>query len=167
MWIGAIGFQVKTKNAKFAGTDSLVTVEILRDNKHLFTGKLDFAFIDDLEPGDNRFYGYTFKELFFDKTPPLPDGVGQSPAPYPSTGMEFSSGLKNHLKCRLRIHNDDMWTKDQVDIFVKQIQKVADGFDLWQWKIDANWTHLGAWTKDVNLSTDSSEGVTTLTLNFS
>jgi hypothetical protein len=166
MWIAAIGFQVSTANTTYAGTDSLLTVEILRDDSNLITGRLDYTDQDDHERGDSRFYGYTIPQLFLDKTPPLPDGVGQIPAPYPEPGMEFSNGIAGHLKCRLRIGNDDMWIKDQVDIYVRYIKRVATSFDTLDWQLDADWTYLGAWTQDVKMSTDSSEGPASWTLNI-
>jgi hypothetical protein len=165
MWIGAIGFQVSTADKRFAGTDSLLTVELLRNGAYIFTGRLDYADQDDHERGDSRFYGYTFRDLFLDKTPPLPDGIGQIPSPYPAVGMEFSDGILGHLKCRLRIHNDDMWTKDNVDIYVRYIRLVATSFDTLDWQLDATWTYLGAWSQDVNMSTDGGEGPSTWTLN--
>ncbi len=165
MWIGKIGFQVATKDADFAGTDSLLTVEVLRNGSFIFAGKLDYADINDHERGDSRFYGYSFKQLYFDRTTPLPDGVGQDPMPYPDIGMEFSDGLQGHLKCRLHIHNDDMWIKDEVDIYVKVIRQVATSFDTLAWKEDSGWTSLGAWTQDVRMSTDNSEGPATWMLN--
>ena len=164
MWIGNIGFMVWTKDAPVAGTDSLVTVEILRNGNHLFTGRVDFPQLDDLERGSVRFYGYTVPNRYLDRTPQLPDGIGRIPPPYPDTGIEFSDGLFGHLSCRLRIHSDDMWTKDRVDIYVKETRLVATSFDTVAWRTDQFWTHLGMWTQDINLSTDSNEGPNTWTL---
>ena len=57
-----------------------------------------------------------------------------------------------------------MWTKDQVDIWLKNIRQLATSFDTLDWIEDQDWTKLGSWTRDVNLSTDTSEGATTWTL---
>jgi hypothetical protein len=164
MWIGNIGFMVWTKDTPVAGTDSLVTVEMIRNGNHLFTGRLDFPTLDDLEPGSVRFYGYEVPARYLDRTPPLPDGVGRIPPPYPDKGVEFSDGLIGHLACRLRIHGNDLWTKDRVDIYVKETRLVATSFDTEGWRTDQFWTHLGMWTQDVDLSTDSTEGPDTWTL---
>lgn len=164
MWIGKIGFTVRTKDAVHAGTDHLVTVEIMRDQRVLWAGKFDYVTEDDLERGAERFYGYVVPGLYLDATPPLPEGIGRIPAPYPSRGMEYSNGLAKHMKCRLRIHGDDMWTKDRVDIWLKYIRQLATSFDTLDWIEDQDWTKLGSWTQDANLSTDTSEGTTIWTL---
>lgn len=161
VWVSAIGFRVGTEDAAFAGTDSLITVEIIRDGDHLFTGRLDFGHLDDHERGDSRFYGFTVPELYLDETSRLPEGIGRIPMPYPNTGIEFSNGIHPHLKCRLRIHADDMWIKDVVEIYIKEAQ--LDGASL-AWAEAPIWTRLGAWTQDVPMSRDSSEGETTWTL---
>ncbi len=164
MWVGRIGFIVWTKDAMVAGTDHLVIVEIIRDGRVLWAGKFDYATEDDLEPGAQRFYGYVVPGLYLDETPPLPEGIGRIPAPYPALGMEYSNGLNGHMQCRLRIHGDDLWTKDQVDIWTKDIRQLATSFDTLEWIEDQNWARLGSWTQDVNLSTDRAEGATTWTL---
>jgi hypothetical protein len=81
MWIGNIGFMVWTKDALAAGTDSLVTVEILRNGNLLFTGRVDYPHLDDLERGSVRFYSYTVPNRYLDRTPQLPDGMGRIPPP--------------------------------------------------------------------------------------
>lgn len=166
MWVGKMGFMVWTKDAVHAGTDHLVTVEVMRDNRVLWAGRFDFPTEDDLEPGAQRFYGYEINGLFLDDTPPLPAGIGRIPSPYPSRGMEYSHGLSGHLRSRLRIHGHDMWTKDKVEIYVKEIRQLATSFDTLEWIEDSDWTKLGTWGADADLSTDSSEGSTTWTLGF-
>ncbi len=163
MWISKIGFEVWTEDAVYAGTDHLVTIEVMRDNRVLWAGKFDYSTEDDLEAGAQRWYGYVVPGLYLDETPPLPEGIGRIPAPYPSQGMEYSNGLHDHMRCRLHIHGDDMWTKDRVDIWVKEIKQVATSFDTLDW-VEQDWTHLGAWTQDTNLSWDGGEGFTTWTL---
>lgn len=159
MFISRIGFQVTTKDAPNAGTDSLLTMEVLRNGNHLWTGRLDFPDLNDNERGDSRFYGYTFRSLFLDRTPHLPDGIGRIPMPYPDRGMEFSDGLNGHLRCRLHNNGDDMWIKDQVNVHVRIIRQRATSFDTLDWIEDNDWTFVGSFTQDVALSTDSREGV--------
>ena len=49
-----------------------------------------------------------------------------------------------HLRCRLRIRGDDLWTKDKVDIWVKPIRQGATRFDTLDWIEDRDWTRLGS-----------------------
>jgi hypothetical protein len=169
MWIGSIRLVVQTKDAPFAGTDSLVQANILRDNNLLRILNLDYPTENDLERGAIRNYDYigpTRLPRRNDQTPELPPGVGESPMPYPGYGFEFSHGLKGHLKIKLKIKGDDMWIKDSVDLYVRVIRNVATSFDTEAWEEDTNWTYIASWTQDVALSTDSNEGFTTWTLNL-
>ncbi|HEY9834044.1 MAG TPA: hypothetical protein V6D26_26060 [Stenomitos sp.] len=169
MWIGSIRLIVETKDAPFAGTDSLVQATILRDGAELRVLNLDYPTEDDLEPGAIRNYDYigpTKLPRRNDLTPELPPGVGQNPMPYPGYGFEFSNGLNRHLKIRLRIRGDDMWIKDNVDLYVRFIRQRATSFDTLAWQEDSDWTYIASWTQDVAMSTDKSEGVTTWNLNL-
>jgi hypothetical protein len=169
MWIGAIRLTVRTKDAPKAGTDSLVQASFRRDGNELQLLNLDYPTENDLERGavrDYDYFGPTRLPRHNDQTPELPPGIGQSPMPYPDYGFEFSHGLNGHLQIRLRIRGDDMWIKDQVDLYVQKIQLKATSFDTVAWAQDANWTHVGTWSQDVALSTDSSEGVTEWNLNL-
>lgn len=169
MWIGSIRLIVQTKNAPHAGTDSLVQATVLRDGTALRVLNLDYSTEDDLERGAIRMYDYvgpTKLPRRNDKTPELPPGIGQSPMPYPGYGFEFSNGLNGHLKIRLRIHGDDMWIKDNVDLYVRSIRRRATSFDTIDWQEDPDWTYVSSWSQDVAMSTDSSEGTTTWTLNL-
>ena len=169
MWIGAIRLVVETKDSVDAGTDSLVQATILRDGVELRVLNLDFPTEDDLERGAIRNYDYvgpTKLPRRNDKTPELPPGIGQSPMPYPGYGFEFSSGLNSHLILRLRIRGDDMWIKDNVDLYVRTIRQKATSFDTLAWAEDPDWTYIASWTQDVSMSTDSSEGSTTWNLRL-
>jgi len=169
MWIGSIRLTVQTKNQQFAGTDSLVQASILRNGTELRLLNLDYPAENDLEPGAIRNYDYmgpTKLPRRNDQTPELPPGVGQNPMPYPGYGLEFSNGMSGHLTIRLRIRGDDMWIKDNVDLYVRKIRQIATSFDTLDWQEDSNWTYVASWTQDVALSTDSSEGHTTWNLNL-
>ena len=169
MWIGSIRLIVETKDARDAGTDSLVQATIVRDGADLRVLNLDYPTENDLERGAIRNYDYigpTRLPRRNDKTPELPPGVGQNPMPYPGYGFEFSNGLSGHLKIRLRINGDDMWIKDNVDLYVRVIRQRATSFDTLAWQEDPDWTYISSWGQDVGMSTDSSEGVTTWTLNL-
>jgi len=168
MWIGSVRLRVKTKNSPDAGTDSLVTASVLRDGNEIRLWKLDYTSEDDLERGATRNYDYigpTRLPRRNDQTPELPPGVSQNPMPYPSYGFEFSNGLPGHLKIRLEINNDDMWIKDSVELFVRQIRLKSTSFDTLAWQEDSNWELVATWGQDVAMSTDSDEGRETWTMN--
>lgn len=169
MWISAIRLRVKTKDASDAGTDHLVTAEIVRDGVSVRTLRLDYPTEDDLERGAQRNYDYfgpSRLDWINDETPQLPDGVGQDPMPYPPYGIEFSNGLQGHLKVRLRIHGDDMWIKDNVDLYIQEFRQKATSFDTWAWQADTSWHYVATWSADKQMSDDSDEGVEILNLNF-
>ena len=170
MWIGAIRLVVSTSRAPAAGTDSLVQASVLRDGGALRILNLDYPTEDDLEPGAIRNYDYSGPTKLprrNDRTAELPSGIGQSPMPYPGYGFEFSSGMHGHLRIRLRIGGDDMWIKDNVDLYVREIRRRATSFDTVAWQEDPDWTYVASWGQDVAMSTDASEGTATWTLNLS
>lgn len=169
MWIGALRLIVQTKDALDAGTDSLVQATVVRNGADLRVLNLDYPEEDDLERGAIRNYDYggpTRLPRRNDRTPPLPDGVGQDPMPYPGYGFEFSDGLRGHLTLRLRIRNDDMWIKDNVDFYVRPIRQRATSFDTLAWQEDTDWSYVATWSLDVAMSTDGGEGHTTWNLNL-
>ena len=86
--------------------------------------------------------------------------------PYPGYGFEFSSGLNGHLRIRLRIRGDDMWIKDNVDLYVRVIRRVATSFDTLDWQEDSNWTYIASWTQDVAMSHGFARSTTIWTLNL-
>ena len=159
MWIGAIKLFVGTKDAPYAGTDDLIQATVLRDGNEVARLNLDWPNIDDNERGDQRAYTYFNLARRNDGTPQLPPGIGQNPMPYPDHGIEFSYGLANHLKIRLSTGGADMWIKDFVDLYVREIRLMATSFDTVAWIEDSTWTFIGRWGKDVALSWDLFEGV--------
>ena len=52
------------------------------------------------------------------------------------------------------------------DSVTKHDKSARDCRDTLAWQEDSDWTYMASWTQDVALSTDSSEGVTTWTLNL-
>jgi hypothetical protein len=169
MWIGSIRLRVRTKDVLDAGTDNLVSATIVRDGVEIKKLLLDYPSENDLERGAIRNYDYigpTKLQRNNDKTPELPPDIGQIPMPYPSYGLEFSNGLEGHLTLRLRIGGDDMWIKDSVELYIREIRLKATSSDTLEWQEDTGWTFIGTWSKDVAMSTDSSEGFSTLHLNL-
>jgi hypothetical protein len=169
MWIGAIRLIAETTDSLDAGTDSLVQASVLRDGTALRVLNLDFPTEDDLERGAIRNYDYSGPTKLprrNDQTPELPPGIGRIPMPYPGYGFEFSRGLNGHLRLQLRIRGNDLWIKDNIDLFVRFIRRRATSFDTLDWVEDPDWTYVASWTRDVGMSTDAGEGVTTWTLNL-
>lgn len=169
MWIGAIRFVVKTKDAPFAGTDNTVQAVIMRDDEELRVLLLDHLDENDLERGATRNYDYrgpTKLPRRNDRTPSLPDGIFQIPMPYPDYGFEFSDGLEGHLTIKLRTTGTDMWIKDNVDLFVVFISRQATSFDTEEWQEDPHWTFINSWSQDVAMSTDPDEGRATWRLRL-
>jgi hypothetical protein len=169
MWIGGIRLRVKTKDATDAGTDNLVQAVLLRNDHELMVMNLDYPTEDDLERGAVRNYDYSGPTKLprrNDQTPELPPGVGQNPMPYPDYGFEFSNGMNGHLKIRLQIRGDDMWIKDNVDLYVKQIRLRPTSFDTVAWMEDLGWSYVATWSKDVAMSTDFFEGRSTWAMNL-
>jgi len=158
---------VQTKDGPAAGTDSLVQASVLRDGNELRVLNLDYPAENDLEPGAIRNYDYSGPTKLprrNDQTPPLPDGIGQNPMPYPGYGFEFSNGLNGHLQIRLRINGEDMWLKDNIDLYVRQIRQRPTSFDTLAWQEDPDWTYVASWGQDVPLSSSPREGQATWTL---
>lgn len=167
MWIGAMRLIVETKDAVNAGTDSLVQTTVSRDSANLVVLNLDYPTENDLERGAIRNYDYSGPTKLprrNDRTPELPPGVGQSPMPYPGYGFEFSNGLNGHLSLRLQIRGDDMWIKDNIDLYVRFIRNKATSFDTLAWIEDPDWTYIASWSRDAAMSTDPSEGSATWNL---
>src|SRR5258708_39519514 len=132
MWIGSVRLVVETKDALDAGTDSLVQASVLRDGSALRVLNLDYPTENDLERGAIRNYDYSGPTKLprrNDQTPQLPSGVGQNPMPYPRYGFEISHGLHGHLRIRLGIRGDDMWIKDNVDLYLTFIPQPPTTFN--------------------------------------
>lgn len=166
MWVGAIRLGVGTKDAPDAGTDDLVLARIVRDGTFVVDLALDYSDEDDLERGASRNYTYPSLPRRNHRSPELPPGIGQSPMPYPSEGIEFSDGLHGHLKIVLMTSGMDMWIKDNVDLYIKEIRRVATSFDTEAWVKDTNWAYVATWSQDIAISWDLTEGIPVWTLNL-
>jgi hypothetical protein len=154
MWIGAVRLVVKTKDRRFAGTDSEVQMGVLRNGWELAYGPLDKASVDDHERGDERAYDFIFNDWFNDRTQPIDFDPSPNPPPYPDRGIEYSNGLGGHFGIRLRIMGADMWIKDELHIYTKQIRLKSTSQSEPSWRIDADWHYEGSSLTDVRMSTD-------------
>jgi hypothetical protein len=155
MWIGEIRFAVQTKDASYAGTDSMVDAVLLRDEEELVTLGLNRKGVNDLQRGSMDEFIFRDLPRHNDRTFGLPPSSVQIPMPYPPTGIEFSDGLPGHLKFRLIIEGNDLWIKDKVVISIKQFRFT---FEAQDWVLDQNWSVIGSWGRDAKMSTDFWEG---------
>jgi hypothetical protein len=165
-WIGEIGWDIRTSSAQFAGTDTRVSVEILRDNALVIALLVEPGSTTRLDRGDGAFYWWRFQGANF--APRDSDiGVSHGGAGFPH-GVEFPQGVVGHLKCRFRAWGDDMWIKDNIDGYVRYATErgVPGTIDSTVWVDDINWSLIWHFPQDVALSTDASEGFTTWTLNY-
>jgi hypothetical protein len=51
-------------------------------------------------------------------------------------------------------------------LYVQQIREQATSFDTLAWIQDSEWHYVATWSRDVAMTTDSSEGVTTWNLQL-
>lgn len=163
-YISQIGWQIKTHSDRYSGTNSRVTVEILRDDRLIIALNIEPGNTGRLSRGESIFYYWTFAGAYF-----MPGDIMTwiGGLPYPD-GVEFPNDIKGHLKCRFRIHGDDLWKKDEIIGYVKYTRyyHISGTTDDFEWNPDLNWTNVGVFGRDGILSTDSDEGYTTWTLLF-
>lgn len=167
MWVSSLRLRVKTKARAGAGTDNVVTVEVLRDGQRVANLKLDHRGQDDLEPGATQDFDYTGPTAL-PRTPDDPQHrpPGAREGPPPPHGIEFGRGLKGHIGLRATIHGTDAWTKDDIELHVKEIRQKPDINGRLSWSEDAAWTRVAHWTQDATLTGDSQRGPATWTMAF-
>lgn len=165
-WVSEIGWDIKTSNVPFAGTDTPIIVEILRDDAPVIALYIEPGNTSRLNRGESQFYWWRFQGAIF---APNPSGIGVSHGGegFPH-GVEFPHGIQGHLKCRLRAWGDDMWIKDNIGGYVRyaRLVGVPGTIDSTIWVDDFDWTFIGNFAQDVALSTDSREGHETWTLLY-
>lgn len=165
-WLSEIGWDIKTSIAQFSGTNTPISVEIMRDNTLVIALLIEPGNTPRLDRGTSAFYWWRFQGANF---APNPSGIGHSIGGqgFPH-GVEFPQDIKGHLKCRLRAWGDDMWIKDNIDGYVRyaRLVGVPGTIDSTIWVDDLNWTSVGRFTQDVAVSTDPSEGHRTWTLIY-
>ena len=147
-YISAIGWDIKTSDEPGSGTDSRVTVTILRDDSAILSLNVEPGETVRLDRGNSVFHSWKFRGAIF----------------VPSDVISWVGGLGY----RFTIHGDDLWRKDDIIGYVRYTrpQHVPGTIDSQIWVDDINWTNVGNFTQDVNLSTDASEGFTNWTLIY-
>lgn len=163
-YVSEIAWDIETAEEAWAGTDSPLSVEIIRDGDVIIALNVEPGGTNRLDRGDSEFHWWEFQGAHFapgDYT----TWVSGLPAP---EAVEFPDGIDGSLRCRFRIHGDDMWIKDNIEAYVRYTtpKGIEGTIDSMKWVDDINWTHVGTFSVDGRISTDSSEGFTTWTLVY-
>ena len=166
MWISEIGWDIKTSITPGAGTDSQLTVDILRDDQSVIQLNVEPGETSRLDRDESQFYFWRFVGA----TPePSNSNIGEVESGQENPhGVEFENDIFGHLKCRLRIYGDDMWIKQQIDGYVRyaKLQGVPGTIDSANWVDDPDWTPVGNFAQEAHMSTDGGEGYTNWTLLY-
>lgn len=146
-----------TSNRRHSGTDSPVSIDILRDGRRLSYIWQEPGNTARLDRGEVATYSWTFPNL-------SGVGVAVSGQAVPYT-EKFANGFAGHLQCVLKIWGDDLWRVGDIESYVVegQMRFTPGTIDAWQWVETPHRVNFAG--EDV-LSTDRSEGVVTLTLNY-
>jgi hypothetical protein len=152
-----IDWTIKTAESWWSGTDAQIKIEIYRDSHMLKRLNLEPGRTLRLDRGELATYYWEFKD---------PDGIGVAVSgttvPYYE---DFPNGVRGHLKVKLVAKGDDAWEKDWIDttVYTGELRHVPGTIDSFVWVED--WEEF-FFDRDVVLSTDQSEGFTSLTLNY-
>jgi hypothetical protein len=167
MWVGSIRVRVRTKAAATASTDSPVIAAIMRDNAAVYAFFLNPELRTFGQPTLELMSGTDRNFVQFS----LPKSNDGSPTDtsvdQPPYGLEFTNGLSGHCTLKLRIFGNDLWITDEVELFVKELHPVQlpKTLDTFTWVEEANWKPVAQWSKDIRISTDTSEGFAIVNLN--
>src|SRR5262245_21554006 len=159
-WVSEIGWDILTSSVVWGGTDTRISVEILRDNASVIALLVEPGATQRLDRGEDAFYWWRFQRAYFAPRPPDDDIASTTGGAGFPHGVEFPHGVVGHLKCRFRAWGDDMWIKDNVDGYVRYAREkgVPGTIDSTEWVDDLNWTLIWHFPADASLSTDPSEG---------
>ncbi len=155
--VSQIDWTIKTGQLWWSGTDDIVRIEILRDGgliKRL-----------NLEPGDTpRLDRHEYATYYWVFRHPDGLGVNVSGTNVPYT-EDFPEGISGHLKVRLAAKGNDAWEALDIDstVHTGRLRHIPGTLDATEWVEELHDFSFPG--RDV-LSTDHSEGFTTLTLNY-
>jgi hypothetical protein len=163
-YISEIAWDIRTSAEEGGGTDAPLNVEVMRDDDIVIALRVEPGETGRLDRGDSEFHWWEFRGTHF-----APGDVVRwvGGLPYPDAA-EFPDGISGSLKCRFRIFGEDMWIKDNIEAYVRytEPEHVEGTIDSMVWVDDINWTHVGTFSVDANISADSSEGSETWTLIY-
>jgi hypothetical protein len=152
-----IDWTIRTGEQWWSGTDSQVKIEIYRDTTLLKRLNLEPGHTPRLNRSELATYYWVFQS---------PDGIGVAvsgtPVPYYEV---FPQGIRGHLRVKLVAKGDDAWEKAWIEstVYSGQLKGIPGTIDSVQWVVD--WDSF-LFNRDVVLSTDSSEGFSSLTLLY-
>ena len=155
--ITRIDWTVKTGDDWWSGTNDTIKIEIYRDNTLLKKLNLEPGNTPRLDRSELVNYYWVFQD---------PNGLGVSVS---GTTVpfyhRFPNGVAGHLRVKLITSGEDAWQKLFIDSTVTsgQLRHVPGTIDAHRWVEDWESFYFGQ-TKV--LSRDSSEGFTSLTLNY-
>ena len=152
-----IDWTIKTGSKWWSGTDTQIKIEILRDGTLLKRLNLEPGRTPRLDRSEQATYYWVFQS---------PDGIGVSISGTAVPYFErFPNGIQGHLQVRLIAKGDDAWEKDWIssNVYFGELRGVPGTIDSVVWNEDWQTFFFG---RDVALSTDRSEGFTSLTLNY-
>lgn len=155
--VSRIEWTFHVSGAGGSGTDSHTRVEIYRDGHQLANVFVEPGETDRLDRGDVETHSWTFQN-------PSGLGVAVSGTAVPYT-EDFPGGVRGHLRTTLRIYGDDAWRAGLIESAVVSgaLRHIPDTIDAFEWvETREEFAFHG---EDV-LSTNSSEGSVTLTLNY-
>lgn len=152
-----IDWTIKTGDKSWSGTNTQIKIEILRDGALVKRLNLEPGQTPRLDRSEQSTYFWVFKN---------PDGIGVAVSgttvPYYE---DFPNGIRGHLQVRLIAMGDDAWEKDWIrsTVYSGELRYVPNTIDSVVWNEDWETFFFG---RDVVLSTDRSEGFSSLTLNY-
>jgi len=152
-----IDWTIKTGDSWWSGTDTPIKIEIYRDDQLLKRLNLEPGRTPRLDRDDFATYSWVFQS---------PDRIGVSVSgtavPYYEN---FPHGVRGHLRVKLIANGDDAWEKDWVNstVYTGELRHIPETIDSVRWVEDWESFFFG---RDVVLSTDRSEGFTSLTFNY-
>jgi hypothetical protein len=171
MWVGSIRVRVQTKAASTASTDSPVIAAMMRDNLALYAFFLNPEFRTFAQPDleitqgtDRNFFQFSLPKS---KDTSASDESVNAVPDQPPYGLEFAKGLAEHCTLKLRIFGNDLWITDEVELFIRALHlvRLPETPDAFTWVEETNWKSVGLWSKDIRISTDTSEGFAIVNFN--
>lgn len=152
-----ISWRIQTGNQWWSGTDTEVDMEIYRDGILLQRLRLEPGRTTRLNRNEQATYFWVFENH---------TGIGVSYSGFtPPYYQEFPNDIRGHLKVKFIARGDDAWEKVAIfsTVFSGEIRGVPGTIDSLYWQEERD---EFAFTRDIVLSKDSGEGVTSLTLNY-
>lgn len=146
-----------TSNQEGSGTDSKVTIKIFRDGQQLVFINQEPGETARLDRNEVGTYWWVFKN-----TTGIGTAVSGQAVPWTEN---FPNGIQGHLKVQLEIWGDDAWRIGTIEskVFSGEMVGIPGTIDSWNWiESSDNFVFNGV---DV-LSSNSSEGIRTLNLNY-